>query len=132
LGRGVFRADEGHTGGRYFLDVKSTATLHIVEGVDRIVEELTVRFGVDPAIKPSERRTAVSTWFEPREGFGNWHALHLGSSKEDVLKNLGEPEKRLTSNKWLYQSTCGCELSAYLVVSFERGRVIELALSEEE
>lgn len=42
LGKGAFRQDEGHTGGRYFIDVNHTATLHIVEGVDQVVEELTV------------------------------------------------------------------------------------------
>lgn len=132
FGRGIFRADEGHTGGRYFLDSKRTSTLHVVEGVDRVVDELTVRSGIDPTIKGAERELAVSKWFDPQEGFGNWHALHLGSSMKDVLDNLGEPQKRLRGDKWLYETTCACELPAYLTVAFKGGRVIELGLSEEE
>jgi len=132
LGRGVFRADEGHTGGRYFLDAKETATLHVVEGVDRVVEELTLRIGVDPALKPSEHSAAASKWFQPQEGFGNWHALHLGSSKKDVLENLGEPQEVLKNKEWLYESTCSCELPNYLTIAFKNDRATELGLSEEE
>ena len=132
LGTGVFRPNEGHTGRRYFVDTKHTATLHIVEGVDRIVEELTFIQGVDGAIKGSERNAAVSKWFDTQEGFGKWHELHLGSSKSDVLVNLGEPQERVSANRWIYESACSCEIPEYFTVSFKDGRVVELALSEEE
>ncbi len=131
LGKGVFRPDEGHTGGRYFLDAKHTATLHIVEGVDKMVELLTVRVGVDPTIKTSERDLAVSKWFEPHEGFGNWHQLQLGSSSNEVLENLGEPKLK-TRAEWTYETTCACELPEYLTVKFQGSRVVELNLSAEE
>jgi hypothetical protein len=132
LGRGVFRPDEGHSGGRYFVDTKATATTHVVEGVDRVVDELTLSSGIDRALRPSEHSAAISKWLEPQEGFGNWHALHLGSSRKDVLENLGEPQKMLNSDEWLYESTCTCELPNYLVISFKNDRVIQLGLSEEE
>jgi hypothetical protein len=132
LGHGIFRPNEGHTGGRYFLDTKQTGTLHVVEGVDKVVEDLNVSVGIDPAVKPSDRDTAVSKWFEPQEGFGNWHGVHLGSAKEDVLKNLGEPQARLNPNEWLYQTTCSCEIPDDLTIVFKEGRVIQLKLSEEE
>ena len=132
LGRGVFRPDEGHTGGRYFLDAKQTATLHIEGGVDSVVEVLTLHAGVDSAIKQSERTAAVSKWFGPQEGFGNWHALHLGSSKDEVAQNLGQPENRVNANKWVYETTCACELPEYLTISFKDGRVSQLELSAEE
>ena len=132
LGKGVFRKDEGHTGGRYFTDVNAKATLHIVEGVDRVVDELTVTEGISMKIKASERSTAASKWFDPHESFGNWHALHLGSTKDDVLSNLGEPQKRINANQWQYESSCSCELTAYLSVSFEAGRLVRLALSLED
>lgn len=132
LGKGVFRKDEGHTGGRYFVDVNGTATLHIVEGVDRVVDELTVARGVSHEIKPSERTIATSKWFDPHESFGNWHALRLDSTKDEVLSNLGEPQKRISTDVWQYESTCGCELPDYLIVSFKADRLVELALSEEE
>src|SRR5580700_7436322 len=78
LGNGVFRADEGHTGGRYFIDSTRTATLHVVNGVNDVVEELTIRRGIEDALKPAEYGNAVSKWFDPEEGFGNWHRLRLG------------------------------------------------------
>jgi hypothetical protein len=132
LGKGVFREDEGHTGGRYYVDSNSTATLHIVEGVNRVVEELTVAEGLSNKIKMSERAGAISKWFDPHEPFGNYHALHLGSTKEEVLSNLGEPQKRINLNKWQYESTCACEIPAYFTVSFKAGRLIQLELSAEE
>jgi hypothetical protein len=132
LGRGVFRGGEGHTGGRYFLDVKHTATLHIEEGVDRIVDTLTLRTGIDSALKPSEHSAAVSKWFEPQEGFGNWHAFRLGASRKEVLENFGEPQEVLRNGGWLYESTCSCDLPDYLTILFRNDRVVELGLSEEE
>ncbi len=128
LGHGVFRSDEGHTGGRYFIDSKRTATLHIVEGVDTLIEELTLSSGISRKIAVTERSAAVSKWLDPREGFGNWHALNLGSSKDEVLANLGEPQKRETRNKWIYESTCSCELPEYLTLTFSQDRVSEINL----
>jgi len=132
VGKGVFRQDEGHTGGRYFIDASHTATLHIVEGVDQVVEELTVTEGVSHEIKTSEQANATSKWFDPHEPFGNYHALHLGSTKEQVLSNLGQPQKRVNPNEWRYESTCACEIPSYLTVSFKAGRLIQLELSAEE
>lgn len=132
LGQGVFRKDEGHTGGRYFVDVNGGATLHIVEGVDRVIDELTVAEGISHEIKASERAMARSNWFDPHEPLGNWHALRLGSTKQEVLLNLGEPQKRIRDDEWQYESTCTCELPAYLNVSFKAGRLVEFAMAEEE
>lgn len=132
LGRGIFRADEGHTGGRYFIDREHKVTLHIVGGVDNVTEELTFSEGVDAAIKPREQTAAVSRWVNPHEGFGNWHALHLGSAKAEVLDNLGQPQERLSADEWIYETTCACELPEYLSLKFKQGRVVELGLSAEE
>ncbi len=131
LGEGVFRPEEGHTGGRYFIDANKTATLHIVEGVDRVVEEVTLSQGVAAEIKANERSAAVSKWFDPEEQFGNWHVLHLGSTEKEVLSNLGEPQEKLSANKWLWETTCTCG-SAYLTVAFKAGRLVEFSLVEEE
>jgi hypothetical protein len=132
LGHGIFRADEGHTGGRYFLDGTRTVTMHIVGGVDKVTEQLTFGRGVDPAIKPSEQGAAVSKWVDPQEGFGNWHALRLGSAKKEVLDNLGEPQERLSTDEWIYETTCACELPEYFTLKFKQGRVVQLVLSAEE
>ena len=94
LGQGVFRQHEGDTGGRYFIDLKGSMTLHAVSYTDRVVGELTLLPGIDPTIRVSERKSAMTKWLDPDEGFGNWHALRLGSSKEEVFKNLGKPKKK--------------------------------------
>jgi hypothetical protein len=116
LGKGVSRKDEGDTGGRYFIDEGHTATLHLVSYTDSVVGELTLRVGVDPAIQGNELKQAESKWFKPAGGFGNWHALRLGSSKDDVLKNLGEPKNRVAPNDWRYETICECELPEYFDV----------------
>jgi hypothetical protein len=86
LGKGVARKAEGDTGGRYFIDEEHTATLHVVSYTDYVVGEVTLRAGVDPAVPTNELKQAESKWFKPADGFGNWHALRLGSSRDDVAK----------------------------------------------
>ena len=129
LGQGVLRKDEGDTGGRYFTDLNGTATLHVVSYTDKVVGELTVSAGIDPAIKSNERSASVSKWFRPDYGFGNWHALRLGSSKDDVLRNLGRPKKKIASDEWMYETTCACELQEYFTVLFKDGRVHKVVFS---
>ena len=129
LGKGIARKNEGDTGGRYFVDEGHTATLHLVSYTDSIVGEVTLRVGVDPAIPASELKQAESKWFKPADGFGNWHALHLGSSKDDVLKNLGEPKKRIAANDWRYETICECELPEYFDVFFKENTLVKVVFS---
>jgi hypothetical protein len=124
-----FRKNQGDTGGRYFVDAKGTATLHVVAYTDFVVGEVTLRTGIDPGIKADEQKLAVSKWFIPDEGFGNWHALHLGSSKEDVLKNLGEPKEKVSANNWMYETSCTCELPEFFNIFFKDGHVIKVVFS---
>ncbi len=91
LGAGLFRKDEGDTGGRIFIDKRHSATLHIVFYTDKVVGELTISTGVLPLSAPDQKK-AESQYFNPTEGFGNWHALHLGSKQEDVINNLGDQD----------------------------------------
>ncbi len=129
LGQGVFRSKEGDAGGRYYIDKKAKATLHVVSYTDAIVGEVIVVDGVSPEITATEYKVAVTPWFSPDEGFGNWHALHLGSTKEDVLKNLGKPESEISANEWQYSSTCACELPEFFTLSFKNGRLFKIVLS---
>jgi hypothetical protein len=132
-GAGVFRPDEGHSGGRYYVDAKSEFTLHVELGVDRIVEAVTVSKGVNKALTANERKAAISKYFYPTEGFGNWHALHMGSNVTEVLENLGEPkEKQKNGRIWSYESVCSCEIPHVLSVEFRKDSVSELVLSAEE
>jgi hypothetical protein len=129
LGGGVARKDEGDTGGRYFIDKAHTATLHVVSYTMEVVGEVTLRGGVDPTVRANELKQAESQWFKPDEGFGNWHALHLGSSSDDVLKNLGEPKKRVAANDWRYETICECELPEYFDVFFKDGKIVRVVFS---
>jgi hypothetical protein len=129
LGSGVARRNEGDTGGRYFIDEGHTATLHVISYTDYVVGELTLRAGVDPAIHASELKRAKSKWFRPADGFGNWHALHLGSSTEEVLKNLGQPKKRIAANDWRYETICECELPEYFDVFFKDNSIVKVVFS---
>ena len=127
LGNGVFRVDEGDTGGRYFIDTKHTATLHTESYTDSVVGEVTVQEGI--AVKPTETKAAISRWFNPQQGFGNWHALHLGSTKQEVKKNLGEPVKESSINEWRYDSKCACELEVFFTVYFKNERMYKVVFS---
>lgn len=129
LGRGVFRATEGDTGGRYYIDKHAKATLHVVSYTDSIVGEVTISEGVSSEIAATERKKAVTPWFTPEEGFGNWHALRLGASKDDVLKNLGKPEKEISPDEWQYSVACTCELPEYFTLSFRSGRLVKIIFS---
>ena len=129
LGDGAARKNEGDTGGRYFIDESHTATLHAISYTDSVVGELTLRSGVDPTIHASEVKQAESKWFKPADGFGNWHALHLGSSRDDVMKNLGEPKNRVAANNWRYETICECELPEFFDVFFKDNIVVKVVFS---
>lgn len=128
LGKGVFVEEDGDTGGRYFIDANQTATLHSVSYTDRVVGELTLEQGV--AVTEGDRKAAISKWFDPTAGFGNWHALHLGSSKAEVRKNLGAPVPReSTDNSWRFDSKCACELDVFFTVHFENDHIYKVVFS---
>jgi hypothetical protein len=127
LGNGVFRSNDGSVGERYFVDSGHTATLHTVNYTDTIVGEVTLQEGID--VKPTEISEATSQWFNPRRGFGNWHALHLGSTKEDVKSNLGESAKGKSTNAWRYDSKCACDIEIYFTVYFKNDRIWKVVFS---
>jgi hypothetical protein len=127
LGNGVFREDEGDTGGRYFIDSNHTATLHTVSYTDRVIGEVTVQAGV--TIKPTDMNAANSQWFDSQQGFGNRHALHLGSTKHEVKENLGEPVKGSSKDAWRYDSKCTCEIEEFFTVYFKSDRIYKIVFS---
>jgi hypothetical protein len=127
LGNGVFRADEGDAGGRYFVDTDHTATLHAVAFTDAIIGELTLQEGID--VKPTEIDSATSKWFNPKKGFGKWHALHLGSTKDEVKSNLGEPIINGSINEWRYNTKCRCELEIFFTIYFRNDCIYKVVFS---
>jgi hypothetical protein len=115
LGQGLLRADEDT---RYYVDPKRKATLKIVTGTDRIVIEVSLERGINSTLGTPTLRNAISKYFNPHEGFGNWHALSLASTKADVLKNLGPPARKIAENHWVYDSLCTCEIPQSLALYF--------------
>lgn len=128
LGTGIFRKDEGDTGGRYFVDLKRTATLHTLSFTDDVIGELTIEEGV--LVGAHEEKAAKSKWFNPKQGFGNWHALHLGSTKAEVRANLGSPVvDGSNANSWRFDSKCACELEIFFTLYFKNDRVYKVVFS---
>lgn len=129
LGNGVFRSGEGDTGGRYFIDKKKSATLHAVMYTDAVVGELAITEGVESSLKKTELDKAVSHFFLPDSGFGNWHSLHLGASKIEVIKNLGNPARRNNEDSWEYTTSCTCEIPQFFTVNFKSDRLFQIVFS---
>ena len=129
LGKGLERTGQVETAGRFFTNKGHTATLHVISYTDEVVGEVTLRAGIDPSIHTSELKQAESEWFNATEGFGNWHALHLGSSRDDVAKNLSEPKKRIAVNDWRYETICECELPEYFDIFFKENKVTKVVFS---
>lgn len=130
LGRGIFRRDEGDVGGRYFIDKKRRTTLHVVMYTDSVVGELTIQEGLDISLQQEEQEKAISQFFNPEDGFGNWHALRLGASKADVVQNLGDPAHRNNDdNIWEYTTSCACEIPQFFTLHFRDGHLFKVVFS---
>lgn len=129
LGKGVVYEEPPAMDSRYFIDSKRSASLHVVSYTDEVVGEVTLLVGIDPGIHPNERKLAVTKWFNPDDGFGNWHALRLGSSKEEVIKNLGKPKEMTGVNQWTYYTKCACEIPESFRLFFKNRRLYKIVLS---
>jgi hypothetical protein len=93
------------------------------------VGELSLESGVASTLSRSERTRAVSRFLDSNEGFGNWHALRLGSTQEEVRKNLGEPVETQGPDAWVFNAECTCELPQYITVHFEHGKIRRVIFS---
>ena len=127
LGEGLNQTRATETASRYYVDKDLTATLHTKSYTDYIVGELTVEEGV--RLSPEEAKIAISPWFDPKEQFGNWHKLHLGSSKTQVVENLGLPSEGKETDAWEYQSACACELPVYFTLYFRSDKIYKVVFS---
>ncbi len=128
LGRGAHRPNESD-GVRYYIDSRNRLTMKISTFTDAIVGELSLEAGVASTLTASERKSAITKGLDADEGFGNWHALRLGSTKTDVEKNLGRPAKTEGPDAWVYNAECTCELPEYLTVYFEKGKIRQIVFS---
>jgi hypothetical protein len=128
LGPGAHRPKESE-GVRYFIDPKSKMTMKVSTFTDGFVGEIALEQGVSPGLSPGERARALTRHLEPDEGFGNWHALHLGSTRQQVRENLGAPAESSGPDAWVYNAECTCELPQYLTLYFQGGRVVRVIFS---
>ena len=96
---------------------------------DRVVGEIVLEQGVNASLSATERAGAASKNLEPNEGFGNWHALRLGSTREEVQANLGPPAQVEGPDVWVFNAECTCEIPQYLTLHFEGGKVRRVVFS---
>lgn len=113
---------------RYFINTARTATLRVAT-CSYSVCEVSLQSGVLATLSPAERAQAQSSHFDIAEGFGKWHKLALGSTKQDVLTNLGEPARKSGDDSWVYDSQCACELPEYMTLVFSQQKVMRVVLS---
>jgi hypothetical protein len=128
LGKGAHRPKESE-GVRYFIDSSATMTMKVSTFTDGFVGEIALEQGVNASLTPRERTQALARNLEPDEGFGNWHALRLGSTREQVRANLGPPAETTTPDAWVYNAECTCELPQYLTLHFKVGKVVRVVFS---
>ncbi len=128
LGEGLFQKNVPDTGERIFVDKKHTATLQTVSFTDWVVGEVTLAAGVE-GISKTDLRKAESSFFNPEDGFGNWHELQLGSTQAEVEQNLGEPAEKDENGGWVYYTACACELPEYFTIYFTKGRIGKVVFS---
>jgi hypothetical protein len=128
LGRGAHRPKESD-GVRYYVDPRGKITMKVSTFTYGTVGELSLESDVAKALSASERAKAVSKYLDPEEGFGNWHALKLGATQDEVRKNLGSPAEIQGPDAWVYSAQCTCELTQYLTVYFEHGKVRRVVFS---
>lgn len=128
LGQGVSKPIDSESG-RFYVDPAGKITLSVQFVTDKIVGEIALGAGVSAVLSASERGQAVSKQLEPKEGWGKWHALNIGATREQVRENLGPPAKTEGKDVWTYESSCAGEIPQYFTVSFRQGKVWRVVFS---
>jgi hypothetical protein len=91
-GAGFFVEDEGHTGGLYYIDKAHSVTLHVVLGVDQVVEEVSLSEGLALPDSPIER-LPVGVESERLDARAYTEAgVRLGVGPEVVMAAFGPPD----------------------------------------
>ncbi len=96
-GKGYFVRDEGHLGGRYYIDEKHQVTLHVEIGVDRVVESIDYSQGIHLPIMPTTKVLQIASspgLTADKEIQGN---IILGATLKSIIKRWGTPSKNRIS-----------------------------------
>jgi hypothetical protein len=128
LGQGAHRPRESE-GARYYVDPSAKMTMKVSTFTDGIVGEIDLESSVTRTFTKGERIRALTRTLDPAEGFGKWHALRLGSTREEVQANLGSPAEMNGPNVWVFNAECTCELPQYMTLHFSGERVRRVVFS---
>jgi len=93
-GDGLFVAEEGHGGGRYFVDPKQEVTLHVESGVDNVIETVSLSRGVRLPDKYKKGTAVPKQAIAPRLSVKeelSW--INLGNRADKILDHFGPPKE---------------------------------------
>jgi hypothetical protein len=134
-GPGFFAPDEGHLGGRYYVDPSHRVTLHVETGVDRIIERVEFGSGVrlpKGAAGTKAIHQAEARWLHPDESVGPGY--RLGATRTELLQELGPPAAdRRTATEEVLRYDTGIEENPYTLVyeaefRFRKGKLDRVSL----
>ena len=99
FGKGYFARDEGHLGGRYFVDPKHSVTLHTEIGTDNIIDAIEYQQGVHLPVKltPAVWKQATATKLTGGETVQG--RFGLGALPMTVYLSYGKPAKNTLRDK---------------------------------
>ena len=100
-GEGFRVEDEGHGGGYYYVDTHRQVTLHVVTGVDRILEEISYERGVRLPAGSLKRGAIPQTATSPNLSAGEqlFPGYHLGDPPDGLLQSYGKAAKDVRTGR---------------------------------
>lgn len=134
-GDGFFSDSLGHLGGRYYTDSTRSITMIVEIGVDRIIESIWLKEGIDfPANAPKELRSFIAHSLDLRD---DGRLLSgLGATREEVRKEFGNPTTiHKNGNIWEFQTDyhgTECYIDASVNFWFRGDRVTTVIFSNGE
>jgi hypothetical protein len=134
-GEGTFIEGLDGVFARLYRDAGVTLAVIVNVRAGGLVESVTLEPKFPPSeIIPTVHIAADSAHVHPEVGFGVQDALHLGSTRDEVRANLGEPPpvQGLRADAWLYRAEdlyARCGMMGEVMITFGRDRVNGVAFS---
>ncbi len=130
-GQGLYRSDGDGRWRRYYHDRTRSVLMVSHADLNGTVNSLTISFQQDTAARKSND-IGVSQKLSAAKGIGDTK-LHLGSSREETRKVLGEGKEVENTTVWSYDVTCQDSPSGHpveLILIFEEERIVSASFSE--